>query len=644
MRRGRFSGVIKVAFLTLLTLGTFGLVLSDVRGVLSDGTMGSNDVGAVGGEKVSLVSFDRMLNRTLPRIGISAQEAYQLGYVRQLLGQELKGRALEIAARKAGIEVSREQIAKQVSKIIDPIAGDKGNKQEVLEQVLRAQGLSEGEFVSQVGRDSASGLLTGAFSTTVVRPTDAMLKDLYAYENESRTLELIALSNDDYKLAAEPDDAALETAYEGLKENFAIPESRDVTLLILDDTAIKAKVDITDEDLRRIYNEEKDSFATPESRVVEQALLKDEAKAKDIAKAASDGKSLKEAVKTVTGDEKAYVGDIDFEQSATQPELQAVVFDGKNIGKVLGPVKTQLGYHVMIVKKINPPGMKSFDQVKEQIKKDQLEAKSSDQLYESSATLDDLLASSTPIEEIKAQVPLKTVALSGLLQTGKDAGGKDLLTEYKDDASAIVQGAFDMEEGEASPVNQLKDGRYYAIRADKVVAKSYKPFEEIKAQLKEQTIAADKAGENRKQAKALIERLSKGEVTLSALSEELKKPIKSLPGLKKTADSVPEPMIASTLGFVFAAQDKEPFLLDIKGGVAVAVVTHTELPKEPDQKALDALAKKMEEQEKSEAVETYTGVKMEDYGTSVNDALLAQMYGRPASTGNDQGGSAPGMF
>ncbi|MCD8562607.1 MAG: peptidyl-prolyl cis-trans isomerase [Alphaproteobacteria bacterium] len=638
MRKGRFSGVIKVGFLTLLTLGTCGLVLSDVRGVLSGSGVGSNDVGAVGGEKISLVSFDRMLSRTLRQIGFSPEEAYQAGYTQQILGQELRNRTIEIAARKNGVELSRPQIAQQVAKIIDPIAGDKGNKQEILEQVLRAQGLSENEFVRQVGQETASSLLTQALTESAVPPTEALLRDLYTYENESRDIELIALPNSAFALAKEPDDAALKTAYEGLKENFAIPESRDISLLIIDDAALKAKVDIPEEELKRLYDEDKASYTVPETRKVEQALLKDEDKAREIAKLASAGTPLKDAVKKVTGAEKGYVGDIDFEKTATQAELRDLVFNGKETGKVLGPVKTPLGYHVMIVKKITPQAQLPFGQVKDKIKKDQLDIKASDQVYEASAQLDDLLASSTPVDEIKTQVPLKIVSLKDVSMAGQGAGNKALMADYKNDAPSLLQNAFEMEEGESSPVNQLKDGRYYAVHVDKITAKTYKPFEDIKAQLKTQTIAVEKAEGNRKQAKALLERLDKGEITLSALSEELKKPIKSLPGLKKSMNKTPDPLIPSTLGFVFAAKEKEPFLLDIKDGVALAVVTHTNLPATPDKKDLDALAEKIAGQSQNEILGTYTGVKMKEYGAKINESLLHQIYGRSATDTGDYGG------
>lgn len=642
MRRGRFSGLIKFGFLAILTLGTMGLVLSDVRGVMTDG-VGGNDVAKVGGETISLMSFDRTLNRTLPQIGISPQEAYQLGYTRQLLENEMRAQAVQIAAHDVGIEVSREQIARQVAKIINPIAGPDGNKQEVLNQVLRAQGMTEPEFVRQVGRESASGLLTGAITGAFAKPSAEMLEDIYLYENETRDIELIAFPHEEVALEKQPDEAALKTAYEGLKENFAIPESRDIQMMIIDDAAMKEKVDISEDDLRRIYEENKNDYVVQEIRKVEQALIADETKAKEVAQAAREGKSLKEAVTGVMGSEKSYIGDIDFEKDATQPELRAVVFEGTETGKVLDPVKTQLGHHVMIVKKITPPSMKPFSQVREQIRKEELEIKTADQIFEVSATLDDLLAGGASIEDIQKEVPLKLVEFKGLRQTGQDAEGKDLLAEYKDDAGEIVRTAFGLLQDETSQVIQLKDGRYAALHAAAITPKTYKPFEEIRSRLLEQTIASDKAAQNRIAVKAMQERLAKGEATLSALSESLKKPIKAIPDLKKSMEKAPEPLIPSTLGFVFGAKQGEAFVLDIKDGLALAVVTQTSLPKEPDQKALDDLAKKLEEQERNEALNTYVGLKLEKYGARVNESLLRQLYGRSTSSIEYQD-TNPGLF
>jgi len=632
MRHGRFSGLIKFFFLALLALGTFGLVLSDVSGTMTGGSVGGNNVAAVGGEKISLISFDRTVNRTLSRIGMSPQEAYQLGYLNQILQEQMRQQALQLAARDVGIEVGRDQIAKQAAKIVEPVAGEKGNKQEALEQILRAQGMTEGEFISQVGREAATALLVNAVSGALAEPPKALVEDLYMHENESRDIEMIVFPHADFTLEREPDDAALKTAYEGLKENFATPETRDIRILVLDDAALKDKVEISDTDIRAVYDEDKNAFVVQETRKVEQVIIKDKDQATKIAEAAKGGKSLKDATKEITGDEKAYLGDMDLEKSATQAELRTVAFEGKELGKVLGPVETALGHHVMIVRKITPPAMKPFDSVKEGIKKDLLEAKTADQLYEVSTALDDMLASGASLEEIKAQIPLKITEIKGISQTGKDKDGKETLTEsFKDDAGKLIQVAFGLLEGEASPVETLSDGRFAAVQIQAVTPKVYKPYDEVKTALKDQWIAQEKASQNRAQMKAMEERVKKGEATLSSLSESLKKPIKAVAGLKKSTENPEEPLIRSTLGFVFLAKEGEAFVLDVKDGMALAVVTKTALANAPDEKALEEAKKKLAEQEKGEMMNAFTSRAMEDHGSSINEGLLRQIYGRSLS-------------
>lgn len=632
MRHGRFSGLIKFFFLVMLALGTLGLVLTDVSGTMTGGSVGGNNVAAVGGEKISLISFDRTVNRTLSRIGMSPQEAYQLGYLNQILQEQMRQQALQLAARDVGIEVGRDQIAKQAAKIVEPVAGEKGNKQEALEQILRAQGMTEGEFISQVGREAATALLVNAVSGALAEPPKALVEDLYMHENESRDIEMIVFPHADFTLEREPDDAALKTAYEGLKENFATPETRDIRILVLDDAALKDKVEISDTDIRAVYDEDKNAFVVQETRKVEQVIIKDKDQATKIAEAAKGGKSLKDATKEITGDEKAYLGDMDLEKSATQAELRTVAFEGKELGKVLGPVETALGHHVMIVRKITPPAMKPFDSVKEGIKKDLLEAKTADQLYEVSTALDDMLASGASLEEIKAQIPLKITEIKGISQTGKDKDGKETLTEsFKDDAGKLIQVAFGLLEGEASPVETLSDGRFAAVQIQAVTPKVYKPYDEVKTALKDQWIAQEKASQNRAQMKAMEERVKKGEATLSSLSESLKKPIKAVAGLKKSTENPEEPLIRSTLGFVFLAKEGEAFVLDVKDGMALAVVTKTALANAPDEKALEEAKKKLAEQEKGEMMNAFTSRAMEDHGSSINEGLLRQIYGRSLS-------------
>ena len=60
-------------------------------------------------------------------------------------------------------------------------------------------------------------------------------------------------------------------------------------------------------------------------------------------------------------------------------EFEDAAFSGE-IGQVIGPVKTQFGYHLIKVEKRTEPETASFDEVKENIRKTLLSQKQN-QLY-----------------------------------------------------------------------------------------------------------------------------------------------------------------------------------------------------------------------------------------------------------------------
>ena len=101
MRKGKGAGVVKFIFMSLLVLAAGGLVLSDVGGFFRGG-IGNNDVAAVGDQNIPITSFDMKLRRTLTRIGMSPQQAYQLGYTNQFLNSEIQSMLLQQAAIETG--------------------------------------------------------------------------------------------------------------------------------------------------------------------------------------------------------------------------------------------------------------------------------------------------------------------------------------------------------------------------------------------------------------------------------------------------------------------------------------------------------------------------------------------------------------
>ena len=105
LRDGASGGVTKFILMGFMALAVGGLVLTDVGGFFRGG-VGGSDVARVGDQAISIQQFDSTLRRTLQPIGMSTQDAYQFGYVQQVLSGEIRSALLQQAAKSYGVQVS----------------------------------------------------------------------------------------------------------------------------------------------------------------------------------------------------------------------------------------------------------------------------------------------------------------------------------------------------------------------------------------------------------------------------------------------------------------------------------------------------------------------------------------------------------
>lgn len=154
----------------------------------------------------------------------------------------------------------------------------------------------------------------------------------------------------------------------------------DLRKRLIVETYLKKKVEqeaqVSDADLKKYYDENKDKFKTGEQVRASHILVKTEKEAQDILAQLKNGAKFEDLAKKYSTDAtSAKGGDLGwFSKGAMVPEFDKVVF-GMKEGQVSGIVKTQFGYHIIKVTGIRPAGIRSFDEVKEQIKSTLLPSK-----------------------------------------------------------------------------------------------------------------------------------------------------------------------------------------------------------------------------------------------------------------------------
>jgi foldase protein PrsA len=136
------------------------------------------------------------------------------------------------------------------------------------------------------------------------------------------------------------------------------------------DKIIKGKDKVSDAQIQDFYNKNKERFAQPQRRDLRIVLTKTEAKANQAKAALESGESWKTVAKKYSIDEasKAQGGKLPAQAKGTlEKSLDQAVFKAKK-GQITGPVKTQFGYYVFEVEKVQKATKQTLEQAKETIR------------------------------------------------------------------------------------------------------------------------------------------------------------------------------------------------------------------------------------------------------------------------------------
>ncbi len=130
--------------------------------------------------------------------------------------------------------------------------------------------------------------------------------------------------------------------------------------------------EITDEEARAYYDANPQEFQKPETRQVSHILVSTEEEALQVKARLEAGEDFATVAREVsidegTKDQGGSLGEVPTENSGFVPEFENAMKQ-LQVGQISDPVQTQYGYHIILVEAINPPGMQSFDEVRDDLK------------------------------------------------------------------------------------------------------------------------------------------------------------------------------------------------------------------------------------------------------------------------------------
>jgi peptidyl-prolyl cis-trans isomerase D len=462
-----------LAWILWVIIALFVLALAADFGASARLRGGRGTAATVGSDTVSIAEFQNQyrqienLYRQAYGDQLTPELEKQMRLPLQALDRAVNQKILLAEARRLGLTVSDTELRDRILK--EPAFQDEQGRfvgEERYRQVLAQNQLTPATFEDEMRQDLLLGKLTDALAANLYVSEDEVQR-AYRDQVERSKIRYLQLPRASFAGEIRISPADLTAYFDAHRQELRLPEQREAAYLLVDPSRLADQVQPTDAELQRYYDSHRDEFKQEE-----------EVRARHILVMVNDKRSDEQARQRIEEAKKRIEGGADFAAVAREysedpaskgnggdlgwfgrnrmvKEFEDAAF-GAEPGKLVGPVKSSLGYHLLEVTGKRPAGVRPFAEVKEQIRA-RLSAEKARQLAESKAKeLAGRLAGNKPrsaadLQALAQQSPGVTFAESGRF------GAQDPVPGLGP-SPAFSTTAFALKKGDVSQAVQVPQG------------------------------------------------------------------------------------------------------------------------------------------------------------------------------------------
>ena len=240
---------------------------------------------------------------------------------------------------------------------------------------LTSIGMTPDQFERRMRQSIVTGQFQSAITDSAIA-TPAELDAAMAVRNQQRDLSYLLVSSKRFLATAEASDADIEAYYKAHQPDFMTPEKVTLAYVELDAAQLQNQSQPTDADLQALYQQQLDKYKQSETRDARHILIAVNAKRTDAqakaeaddvmkqVKAGGDFAKLAQKYSDDPGSAKqgGELGDVS--RGMMVKPFEDALFGMAKPGDVVGPIKTQYGYHIIKLESVKAGQLKSFAEVK----------------------------------------------------------------------------------------------------------------------------------------------------------------------------------------------------------------------------------------------------------------------------------------
>ncbi|MCY4395806.1 MAG: SurA N-terminal domain-containing protein [Rhodospirillaceae bacterium] len=483
-----------------------------VEYVFRDGFSRAEAVITVGQQEVLGREYERAFRQRLDNLNrrsgasVDYRTAKSMGIV-DLVAESFVGEALfRQATRDQGIVVG-DPVVREAVRTMRAFQGVDGKfDPQLYRRGLESAQMSEPEFLDSQRAEIAAQYLVESIAGLETAPA-AIVDTIDRFRNEKRRAKFFTLRAGSVTDLPRPDAAQLANFYAKHKERYRRPANRTVSVLIVMPEDVFDRIPVSAGEIETAYNRDKENYTTPEKRTLRQLLFTTEADALRVGDAMAGGKSFDTVANQVIEQKPLSLGTVTA-ADLPLPELADAAFARKQ-GEITAPVKSALGWHVIVVDKVVPAKTTPLNAVKANIEEAIKRKRAGDILDRLREDADDGLGADLSLDKIAGQIGMKLQRLPAIDPRGRNAAGEEIKGLPED--PRFLQRIFEQDTGrDDRDVVERKDGSFFIVQVDKISPSRIAPLEDVKKRVAADWTADARTGALKAKAEKLLQQLRAG--------------------------------------------------------------------------------------------------------------------------------------
>jgi peptidyl-prolyl cis-trans isomerase D len=483
-------------------------------------------IASVNGQWISVDDYDntykQLLNQVRRTFGNNLTDdlLQSLGLRKRALDQLIDQAVMLQAAEELNLTVTDDELAQSIRNM--PVFQTGGVFNESQYQLVLTQNkLSRPQFET-MQRESILLQKLRQFITGTVKVSDPEALEWYKWNNAEVSIDYVLVETQRYT-DIQPADGDLQSYFEENKDSYKTEPTVKARYLVFKPEAYRARVQISEDEILDYYENNPEKYESPKTVEARHILINvdqdadDEivAEAKkrieDVLKLARAGQDFAELAKQhsegPSKDKGGYLGE--FQRDSMVKPFADKAFS-MAAGEISEPVRTQFGWHLIKVEKVNEASTTAFETAREGIQKKLLNEQAKILAQEDAEVAYDAVYEGDDLDMIATQRNFSIQETGHFSQSKPDKSIKN--------GSQFATVAFNLPDNEISDIQDFGDG-YYLIEVVDKIPSEIPEFESVKGRVRKDWVKQEQDEMARADANSLLADLKGG----IAIEEAVKK-------------------------------------------------------------------------------------------------------------------------